>query len=539
VRVCARAPDARLGGFAMFIAAFARFARRYAAETRGAFAIMFALLAPVLIGCLGLAIDMTLAVLEKQRLQAALDSGAVAAAVSGETDADILEGIIEDYVKATTGHDVDGKVTVTPVGQELDISLGLEGVVRLTFLAAAAEALGWGELEGFDSIDITVDTGIYNPLEGVEVVVATDLSGSMHVDLPTLQEATITIIDRMEGLKAAYPRMSVRVGLVPWNHQVRLAPWIWGQDMDGDPYPAEDPQVIADPDDLVLEYEFAEPSTVPGAQEAVEAGYDAIWAFTFDVLYSRELEAYDWDQWDNYEQLLNDYVTPNVIHYVPPSVATWSLEKRREQCVMSKYAILVCVIPERHAALPRGARTIYEFSPSRLPDTRLDDLDALESNIVAYMGASYQNSGSVWPLSSDYAALRAHVDTYRGGGGTNPASGLVAAHMLLSPELPFGEGAAFDAPNVVKHIVLMTDGVGEYFDESVAICDLLKEQGVTIYTVGYRLIGGETYKGHTGLEFVEACASSPDHMYTPESGDELVEAFGAIANDIAEIRLTR
>jgi Flp pilus assembly protein TadG len=30
----------------MFIAAFARFARRYAAETRGAFAIMFALLAP-------------------------------------------------------------------------------------------------------------------------------------------------------------------------------------------------------------------------------------------------------------------------------------------------------------------------------------------------------------------------------------------------------------------------------------------------------------------------------------------------------------
>jgi hypothetical protein len=320
------------------------------------------------------------------------------------------------------------------------------------------------------------------------------------------------------------------VGLVPWDARVKLAPWIWGQDMDGEPYPADDPQVIADPDDLVPRYPYAEPSTVPGAQEAVEADYDALWAFVFEYWYLYFQEMFP----TLTEAKLNTFATTYANSYIPTSVATWPLDKRRAQCVVNVFSSSIMCL----SFAPRSAPSMYRFLPYHLPDARPDDLGTLESNIAAYMNSDTSAFPSVWPLSSAYAALRTHVTTtYAAVGHNTPASGLVAAYMLLSPEPPFGEGAAFDTPNVAKHIVLMTDAeLNLYEEEAAEMCEVLKDDlGITIYTVGFRA-GNDPGPSY---DFLEGCATSPDHMYTPDTGEELIQAFGAIADDIAEVRLTR
>ncbi|WP_261399766.1 TadE/TadG family type IV pilus assembly protein [Leisingera daeponensis] len=79
---------------------------------------------------------------------------------------------------------------------------------------------------------------------------------------------------------------------------------------------------------------------------------------------------------------------------------------------------------------------------------------------------------------------------------------------------------------------------GRYFHNRTAkdqhtkhICDITKDQGVIVYSVGFEAPSG-------GIKVLEDCASSPAHFFDVE-GLEITDAFSSIATSIRQLRLTQ
>lgn len=196
---------------------------------------------------------------------------------------------------------------------------------------------------------------------------------------------------------------------------------------------------------------------------------------------------------------------------------------------------------------------------------------------TALVGRNYPNSGnpclgaSIVPLSSDKTSLKASIDTYKASGSTAGQIGLAWGWYLVSPNWGYlwpadtNRPAAYGAKDLLKVVVLMTDGEfnttyckgviskdatsgsgsssdhincnapnGNAFAQAEALCDAMKAKGVIIYTVGFALGGNANAE-----EIMQECATSPDHVYLPESGGQLKAAFKQIGQDINSLRLSR
>ncbi|MGE0830366.1 MAG: pilus assembly protein TadG-related protein, partial [Hyphomonadaceae bacterium] len=183
------------------------------------------------------------------------------------------------------------------------------------------------------------------------------------------------------------------------------------------------------------------------------------------------------------------------------------------------------------------------------------------------------------------------------GGGTNQIEGLAWAWRVISPGAPFTQGRPYNDPNdpVRKVIVLFTDGdntslndygstlESEYSalshrrlwrdfqyatqptaglpglaatwrrivtgldgsnddDDMVAymntrqglLCEAIKDAGIEIYTVGFRITDG----GTADL-LLEACATDDgEHYFHASNATELQTAFRAIGSGIGDLRIT-
>ena len=62
----------------------------------------------------------------------------------------------------------------------------------------------------------------------------------------------------------------------------------------------------------------------------------------------------------------------------------------------------------------------------------------------------------------------------------------------------------------------------------------MKEQGITVYTIGFDLGGNST-----AINVLQNCASSPDKFYNASDGIELRQAFRDIALRLAQLRLSQ
>ncbi len=160
---------------------------------------------------------------------------------------------------------------------------------------------------------------------------------------------------------------------------------------------------------------------------------------------------------------------------------------------------------------------------------------------------------SIMPLSSDKAALKAHVDSFTGKGSTAGHIGTQFAWYTLDPDwgniwgnqskgLPYSMTAQineFSKPKLYKIAVLMTDG--EYNTEysgagsttqAREFCTKMKNAGIVVYTVGFEIgSSGSAY------ETMQQCATSPDHFYNATNGEELRMSFRDIAMQISTLRL--
>jgi Flp pilus assembly protein TadG len=147
-------------------------------------------------------------------------------------------------------------------------------------------------------------------------------------------------------------------------------------------------------------------------------------------------------------------------------------------------------------------------------------------------------STSMMTLSNDWTALNSKVDAMTPTGNTNVTIGLQMAWQTISPVNPFNAPAP--APDLDKVIILLTDGDNTQnrwsSTQSVIdarterVCTNAKADNIKIYTV--RVINGNQ-------TLLKNCATKPEMYYEVTQASQLNNVFSAIAQNLANLRITK
>lgn len=132
--------------------------------------------------------------------------------------------------------------------------------------------------------------------------------------------------------------------------------------------------------------------------------------------------------------------------------------------------------------------------------------------------------------------------------GTHIALGLEFGWHVISPNPPWSEAVAYNDDEVVKVIVLLTDGrqsvegngPGGSSSDSAAeknledMCEAIKTKDVIMITVGFDL------NDSTTLNRLKNCATSASYFFDAKTNSDLKTAFAKITGQIAgQTRLTK
>ncbi len=164
------------------------------------------------------------------------------------------------------------------------------------------------------------------------------------------------------------------------------------------------------------------------------------------------------------------------------------------------------------------------------------------------------NSLVVQPLTDNTQSIQTQLDVMEPYVWTNIALGMSFGWHLLSPNLPYAEGADYNDGETIKAIVLLTDGKqtafswgsdGEQSRENgernlETTCDNIKalnpdpdDPQFLIITVAFDLDDPGT------VNRLRDCATAEEHFYRADDNSELSSAFNAILEQIsAKIAIT-
>ena len=185
---------------------------KFARNTKGAFAMQFALMAMPLCVCTGLAIDGGRAFLAHYELASALDAAALAAGSTIDEDAD-LDAVARRFVEMNFKTQHDDPIVLELISSEDDDVLTLKGSVRInTFFMP---------LVGQPYVDISAESEVRRGGNNVEVALALDVTGSMNeTRMAGLTAASKLLIDEVVGTTQT-PYFS-KVAVVPWAQSVHV-----------------------------------------------------------------------------------------------------------------------------------------------------------------------------------------------------------------------------------------------------------------------------------------------------------------------------
>lgn len=197
--------------------------RAYCRDTAAAIAIMFGLMAPVVIGSAGMALDYAQAYLVQQRLAQAIDAAALAAAASA-TDSDVIEQKVRDFFDANYPPEKLGATfepEVNVVGNQIYVTG--RAVYNTKFLRVI----------GIDEVDVGADTTVTREIQGIEVALVLDVTGSMSTNnnIQALRDASESFVNILFE-RTSNPDL-VKIGLVPYSTAVNVGPYGLGEDLFG------------------------------------------------------------------------------------------------------------------------------------------------------------------------------------------------------------------------------------------------------------------------------------------------------------------
>ena len=138
------------------------------------------------------------------------------------------------------------------------------------------------------------------------------------------------------------------------------------------------------------------------------------------------------------------------------------------------------------------------------------------------------------PLSDDFEKLKTRISAMTPSGATNIALAFDTSWHLVSDNQPWITGAENGADKIV---ILLTDGVqtvpalgsgneysiGAANRNTAEVCQAMKNDGVTVYTVAFGV--SDTFT----QDLLSGCATSLSHYFQPDAGADLADVFAEIA----------
>jgi len=463
---------------------------RYCLNVSGAIAIAFAVMAPVVVGASGMALDFAQAYLVQQRLAQALDASTLAAAASSTDEAAIRQKVLDffavNYADEALGVAFDPEVVVS--GDQITVT---GNAYYQTFFLRVI---------GIDTINIDARTVVQREVQGIEVALVMDNTGSMATNnnIAALRSAASNFVYIMYGINpddaanvSSYDELDdlasrdvrfIKVGLVPYSTSVNVGPYGLGENFDGGFY---DSPFVNNPRDF--EFSLSDNNQWRGCVLADDYPDDTL----------------DHDgPWEMYRYCRDDFDNPTC--------------DTKQVCTGKKKNKTCTTVPRNHP------NNICPRTP-------------------------------ITPLSTSPAVLKASIDTMQADGHTLGNYGMVWGGRVISPEYPFEEGASWGNEYYRKAVVMMTDGVntmhphysaygrtqdhnidpGDLNDRFAEVCEDLKSRNVIIYTVTFESGVNESTK-----DFYRECATSEDYYHDAPTQNDLVSVFETISRELSNLHIS-
>lgn len=456
-------------------------------DKRGNVAMMVALCTLPIILLIGFAVEFSRQQAVESKLQAALDATVLAVALErkiGTKGQGQLRQIAEDSFNAN--NDLDIVVDLERMGMTLEEDetvLTLEGVMP-TFLLGVI---------GQDHLKVKVMSGaVLGEPVAVEIALVLDVSNSMSgTRLDGLQVASKALINTL----FEDDNENIQIGIVPFNDYVnvgtahRNASWL---DV---------------PDDESGTYQ-----SCPIDRKAAERA-----GCTFRTVCQQEGQ-----------------------------FGAGSEGCREERTCPSGYEL------ERKACTERKwENTWLGCVNSRAEPLNIEDGQFTGSPALGALMGKWEpcyDDNEIIDLTDDTNLLRRKIDKLRAGGQTYMAPGLAWGRRLLSSEEPFTQ-AKLSGIDGRQTIILLSDGAntvsrngkGEHKArnslaanvDTLAACDLIKQEGIDIYTIDYGVDDPVTEK------LLQDCASGTDYAFEADSSNQLLQVFEDISSRFSSLALSR
>ncbi len=180
--------------------------KRYAQDTQGNFATIFAVSLFVITAGLAAAVDIASAVSAKQRLQDTTDQISLYAAKSLETDSAALTAQAQDYFTLNYPN-TNGEIVLNKIERVGD---------RVNIEASTKMATSFAGMFGVDEINVRVASTASYAGRGLDIALVLDTTGSMRGSkIDTLRSAATDLIEELDG-------GDVRVSVVPFAQYVNV-----------------------------------------------------------------------------------------------------------------------------------------------------------------------------------------------------------------------------------------------------------------------------------------------------------------------------
>ena len=517
----------------MCLARFFRKFAEFASDRRGNVAVIFALaLAPVTL-LAGGSVDLSAAMNARSRLAQALDAAALAvgvnASISDEDALEIATGFINaNYPDRELGEITSVSVSVDPVTDSVTVSGTAR--VRTTMLGLA----------GIQSIDVHWESVAQRARQRIELAMVLDNTGSMSGSkIRNLRESALLLSETLfEGVDDPD---DVKIALVPFAATVNV----------GTQYERDwwlDPDATSP-----IHAEWA------GGDYSVEECSGRGWRRTCTTT---EIHPNHWELFDELKSTswggcVEARALPMDIDDTPPNAG------RPETLFVPYFA-------------PDEPDT-WGFYNDYLDDEEWgDDFDRLQY-LPKYDNVRPSFNGPnaactvtpITPLTNIRSRIDNAISDMGASGNTNIANGIGWGVRVLSPQMPFTEGTDYDDRDVLKAMVILTDGqnvlsgqnnsfMSRYEaygyindnrlgirtssgsrlsdaldDRTAAACAYARAQGIRVYTITFQVNSSST------RNLMEACASNPSLYFDSPSSSALRDAFEMIAGDLANLRLAR
>ena len=193
------------------------FLQRFVKDTQGAVAVIVGAGIIMLVGAVGVAVDVGRGQMAQTKLQNALDAAGLAAGASVSTEnieAEVMKYMRVNFSQGTLGATI---TTVTPVLSQ-DKKL-------LTVQARASMPTTFMKIFGRQTMQLAAETEVTRTSKGMELAMVLDITGSMNDDgkLAALKTASNDLLDILFGAGNSTAD-NLWVGIVPFSMAVNVGP---------------------------------------------------------------------------------------------------------------------------------------------------------------------------------------------------------------------------------------------------------------------------------------------------------------------------